>query len=233
MKKTKTTLLALLTITITLTSCALSKSKNKDMNNQNLTETKVLIKTTMGDITVKLFSGTPYHSKNFKKLVEEGYYNGTLFHRVIQDFMVQGGDPNSKNAPAEKQLGNGGPEYTIPAEITPEYFHKKGALSAARTGDQMNPTRRSSGSQFYIVTGKVYTNAELDKLEQQMFTKFSEKQRQAYTTTGGTPFLDGQYSVFGEVVEGIEIAEKISKVPKNQQDRPKTDIVINEMKIID
>lgn len=200
---------------------------------QKQTETKVLIKTTMGDMTIVLYSGTPYHSDNFKKLVEEGYFEGLLFHRVIQDFMIQGGDPNSKDAPAGQQLGNGGPGYTLPAEISPKYYHKKGVLSAARTGDQMNPTRRSSGSQFYIVTGKVYTDAELNTLEQRMFTKFTDEQREAYKTVGGTPFLDGQYTVFGEVIEGIDIAEKISKVKTDQYDRPAEDVKIISMKIVD
>lgn len=202
-------------------------------NSTNQTETMVLIKTTMGDMKIKLYNQTPYHRDNFIKLVNDGYYNGLLFHRVIEDFMVQAGDPDSKDAPANKQLGSGGPGYTLPAEINPDLFHKKGALSAARTGDQMNPTRRSSGSQFYVVTGKVYTDAELDMFEQRMATKFSDAQRQAYTTVGGTPFLDAQYTVFGEVVEGVEIAVNISKVAKNAQDRPNEDVKIISMEIID
>ncbi|MBN2892950.1 MAG: peptidylprolyl isomerase [Bacteroidales bacterium] len=203
----------------------------QDMNNQK--DTKVLIKTTMGDMTAILYAGTPYHTENFIKLVNEHYYDGLLFHRVINEFMIQGGDPNSKDAPAGKALGNGGPDYTIPAEITPKYFHKKGALSAARTGDQMNPTRRSSGSQFYVVTGKVYTNEELDMFEKKMFTKFTDEQREAYTTIGGTPFLDAQYTVFGEVIEGIEVAVEISKVAKDSNDRPKEDVKIISITIIE
>jgi peptidylprolyl isomerase/peptidyl-prolyl cis-trans isomerase B (cyclophilin B) len=146
--------------------------------------------------------------------------------------MIQGGDPDSKNAPAGKTLGNGGPGYTVPAEIMPKYFHKKGALCAARTGDQINPTRRSSGSQFYIVTGRVYTDSELNRIEQQMHTKFTPEQRKAYTTIGGTPFLDGQYSVFGEVIEGIDVAVKISKVNTGKNDRPVEDVKIISMEII-
>ncbi|MBN2663082.1 MAG: peptidylprolyl isomerase [Bacteroidales bacterium] len=193
----------------------------------------VLIKTTMGDMKIKLYNGTPYHRDNFIKLVNQGYYNGLLFHRVIEEFMIQGGDPDSKNASANAQLGSGGPGYTLPAEISPDYFHKKGALSAARTGDQGNPTRRSSGSQFYVVTGKVYTDAELDMIEQRMFTKFSDAQRQSYTTVGGTPFLDAQYTVFGEVIEGINVAVNISKVAKNAQDRPTQDVKIISMEVVE
>jgi len=202
------------------------------LTNTNAQMTKVLIKTTMGDMTAVLYDGTPYHRDNFIKLVTESYYNDLLFHRVINEFMIQGGDPNSKNAPQGKQLGNGGPDYTIPAEITPTYFHKKGALSAARTGDQMNPTRRSSGSQFYVVTGKVYTNQELDRLEQKMFSKFTPEQRTAYTTVGGTPLLDGQYTVFGEVTEGADVAVNISKVATAPGDRPKVDVKIISITII-
>jgi peptidyl-prolyl cis-trans isomerase B (cyclophilin B) len=129
-------------------------------------------------------------------------------------------------------LGNGGPGYTIPAEICPDYFHKRGALAAARTGDQMNPTRRSSGSQFYIVVGKVYSDAELNALEERMHTKFTEQQRKAYTTIGGTPFLDGQYTVFGEVVEGMDVVDKIASVPRDRNDRPKEDVRILSMQIV-
>ena len=206
-----------------------TKTKAQNMDNK---DTKILIKTSMGDMTAILYSGTPYHQENFIKLINEHYYDGLLFHRVIKDFMIQGGDPNSKDAPAGKALGNGGPGYTIPAEITPKYFHKKGALSAARTGDQTNPTRRSSGSQFYIVTGKVYTDAELNMIEQKMSTKFSKEQRKAYTTIGGTPFLDGQYTVFGEIIDGIDVAVKISQVATGGADRPKEDVKIISMKII-
>ncbi len=210
---------------VSLTSCAQTK-KDTEMN------TKVLIKTTMGDIVVKLYDTTETHRDNFIKLVKEHYYDGLLFHRVITDFMIQGGDPTSKNAPAGKMLGNGGPGYTLPAEILPKYYHKRGALAAARTGDQMNPTRRSSGSQFYIVTGRVYTDAELNKLEKSMNTKFTPEQRKAYTTVGGTPFLDGQYTVFGEVVKGMDVVDKISRVPRDKNDRPKQDVKIISMEIV-
>lgn len=217
----------LVLFSLLLTSQLNAQSKSKKHGKMNLTkDTKIVIKTSMGDMTAILYANTPYHSNNFLKLIGEHYYDGLLFHRVIKDFMVQAGDPDSKNAPANKQLGSGGPDYTIAAEITPAHYHKKGALSAARTGDQMNPTRRSSGSQFYIVTGKVYTDNELDKMEKQMFTKFTPEQRKAYTTIGGTPFLDGQYTVFGEVTDGVDVAEAISKVAKNSSDRPNQDVKI-------
>ncbi len=211
----------------------ITQTNNNSSNTNNQKETKVLIKTSMGDITVKLYNGTPHHRDNFIKLVNENFYNDLLFHRVIDQFMIQGGDPDSKNAPAGQQLGSGGPGYTVAAEISPDYFHKKGALCAARTGDQANPTRRSSGSQFYIVTGKVYTDAELDSFEQRMGTKFTDEQRTAYKTVGGTPFLDGQYTVFGEVIDGMDVLDKITAVAKDRNDRPTEDVKIISMEIID
>ncbi len=224
MKTIKFFLTALFLSTLFLTNYA------QDMNSEK--DTKILIKTSMGDMTAILYAGTPYHKENFISLINQNYYDGLLFHRVIKDFMIQGGDPLSKDAPAGKALGNGGPGYTIPAEITPKYFHKKGALSAARIGDQLNPTRRSSGSQFYIVTGKVYTDAELNTFESKMSTKFTDEQRKVYTTIGGTPFLDGQYTVFGEVIEGVEIAVEISKVMTNNE-RPTEDVKIITITIIE
>ncbi len=237
---------------------------------------KVLIKTTEGDIVVRLYDETPRHRDNFIKLAKEGYFDGTLFHRVIKDFMIQGGDPDSKGAPKGKMLGTGGPDYTIPAEfVYPKLFHKRGALSAARTGDEVNPERESSGSQFYIVWGKTYKNAELKQMEKQMAMqqeqtvfnalakehhdeimdlrrsrnrqglmelqdklvdetkakckemgtpKFTEEQMEAYTTVGGTPFLDNQYTVFGEVEEGLDVVERIQNCETMRGDRPKEDI---------
>lgn len=213
---------------IVFSSCATSQN----VNNTEM-ETKVLIKTSMGDVTIKLYNETEAHKENFIKLVNENYYDGLLFHRVINEFMIQGGDPNSKGAGANAQLGSGGPGYTIPAEICPKYYHKKGALSAARTGDQMNPTRRSSGSQFYLVTGKIMTEAELKQLASRMGTVFTEEQIETYTTVGGTPFLDGQYSVFGEVIEGMDVVDKIQTVETNQGDRPKEDVKIITMEIVE
>lgn len=195
-------------------------------------EIMIKIETSMGDIKIKLYNETPVHRDNFIKLVNDSFYNDILFHRVIKDFMIQAGDPESKNAEKGKQLGSGGPGYQLPAEILPQFFHKKGALSAARIGDQQNPQRRSSGSQFYIVQGKKYTDQELNMFEKRMYTKFSDNQRKTYTTIGGTPFLDAQYTVFGEVVEGIEIVDKIAAVKCVAQDRPEKDIKIIKMSIV-
>ncbi len=192
----------------------------------------VLIKTTMGDIKVKLYPRTIHHTQNFLKLVRQHYYDSLLFHRVIPGFVIQGGDPDSKHAKPGQVLGEGGPGYTIPAEICPEYFHKRGALAMAREGDRVNPTRRSSGSQFYIVVGKVYTNQQLDLLEQKLHTKFTPEQRKAYTTIGGTPFLDGQYTVFGQVIEGMDVVDSIANQPRDKFDRPEKDIRIITMKVL-
>jgi peptidyl-prolyl cis-trans isomerase B (cyclophilin B) len=184
----------------------------------------VIISTEFGDMKVKLYDETPLHQENFIKLAKDGFYNGTIFHRVIREFMVQGGDPESKNAQAGAPLGSGGPGYTIPAELKAEFFHKKGALAAARLGDQMNPGKASSGSQFYIVQGKTYTNEQLTMFEGRLGFKFSAEQRTAYTTVGGTPFLDRQYTVFGEIVEGLDVIDKIAGVPCDGRDRPNKDI---------
>lgn len=237
----------------------------------------VLIKTSLGDIRIKLYDETPQHRDNFIKLAEQGYYDDLLFHRVIKDFMIQGGDPDSKDAPAGKMLGEGGPGYQIPAEfVYPKLFHKRGALSAARTSDQINPEKESSGSQFYIVWGSVYDENEMRKIEfqkkqqamqsyfdslanqkidhikamyksgdkagldsiqkelvamtEEEFKKnpdrgsFTKEQRKTYMTVGGTPFLDGEYTVFGEVVEGLDIIEEIQDSATDSNDRPKSDI---------
>lgn len=186
----------------------------------------VRITTDFGDIVLKLYNETPAHRDNFLKLAGEGYYDGVLFHRVIRSFMIQGGDPNSKDAEPGQPLGNGGPGYTVPAEIVPGLFHKKGALAAARLGDQMNPERASSGSQFYIVQGKVWTPEELDMMEQQRGQAFTAEQRQAYTTIGGTPHLDAGYTVFGEVVEGLDVVDKIAAVQTAPGDRPVQDVAM-------
>ncbi|MDE7426554.1 MAG: peptidylprolyl isomerase [Muribaculaceae bacterium] len=231
------------------------------------------IETTAGPITVRLYGDTPAHQDNFLKLVNENFYNGTLFHRVIKDFMIQAGDPESKTAKKGQQLGSGDPGYTLPAELKyPAHFHKRGALAAARTGDQINPQRRSSGSQFYIVTGKKYSEAELDQmLLQPEMQKLIEANRariqelysagdtqgldaledtlveqarkalaanpqlstikETYTTVGGAPFLDGQYTVFGEVVSGMETVDAIEKVETDGADRPQEDIKIISVKV--
>ena len=237
---------------------------------------RIKIKTTEGDIIVRLYDETPLHRDNFIKLASEGYFDGTLFHRIIKDFMIQGGDPDSKNAPAGKNLGAGGPDYTIPAEfVYPQLFHKRGALSAARLGDEVNPNRESSGSQFYIVWGKTFKSQELKQLERQMamqqeqtvfnqiaqeykaeimnlrrnkdraglqtlqeklvvdskekckemgIPEFTANQVETYTKIGGTPYLDNQYTVFGEVESGLDVVEKIQNCETARNDRPKTDI---------
>lgn len=240
---------------------------------------KVRIQTTLGDITVRLYDETPLHRDNFVKLAKEGYYDGTLFHRVIKDFMIQGGDPDSKGAPAGKMLGVGGPDYTIEAEIKSGLYHKRGALAAARQGDEVNPERRSSGSQFYIVWGQVYNEGQLRQFSKQMEMQqmqavfnalakehhdeimqmrrernraglqelqeklaaeaeaqvkaqgagMTDEQRAIYSTVGGTPHLDGQYTVFGEVEEGMDVVEMIQQAATARGDRPVDDI---EMRVV-
>lgn len=256
-----------------------------NMIHSQVKETYVLMETSMGKVKIKLYNETPKHRDNFIKLVNEGYFNNLLFHRVIKDFMIQGGDPESRNAPAGKQLGSGGPGYTIPAEfVYPKLFHKRGALSAARTGDQMNPQKASSGSQFYIVWGQVYKTADISQLEEQKINQLknayfqqlagkqqtkiqqlyqandqaglqklqnelialmeahfqanppqglSPEQIKAYTSLGGTPHLDNEYTVFGEVVEGLDVVGKIQSVETGTSDRPKTDVVILNMLVIE
>lgn len=178
-------------------------------------QTKVLIHTDYGDITVALYNDTPLHRDNFIKLAKEGFYNGSIFHRVINAFMIQGG-----GAPA----GKAEVAYRIPAEILPNHIHKYGALAAARMGDQVNPKKESSGSQFYIVQGQKYTDAQLQQFEQRMGKKFTDEQRKAYTTVGGTPHLDGGYTVFGEVVSGFDVINKIAAVKTGPMDKPLQDV---------
>lgn len=254
------------------------------MENQ-MNETQVLMHTSMGDIQLKLYNETPKHRDNFIQLVKDDTYNGLLFHRVIKDFMIQGGDVTSKDAPMNKSLGAGDLGYTVPAEFNyPKYFHKKGALCAARTGDEVNPERASSASQFYIVTGKKYSEAELNQMEKQLEnrlkqsifarlqtenkpkimeyyrsgnkeelailrdtligkteleaekrkdeTKLPKELREIYKTEGGVPFLDNQYTVYGEVVKGIEVVEAIQNVKTNKQDRPTENVVITSVELI-
>lgn len=237
---------------------------------------KVKIQTTLGDIIVRLYDETPLHRDNFVKLAKEGFYDGTLFHRVIRDFMIQGGDPDSKGAPAGKQLGTGGPGYTIDAEIKEGIYHKRGALAAARQGDEVNPERKSSGSQFYIVWGDIYKEGQMRQIAKQMEMQqmqqafnalalqhreeimqmrrdrnraglqdlqdrlaaeaeaqvrengagLTKKQKEIYTTIGGTPHLDGQYTVFGEVESGLETVDMIQQSATSRGDRPVDDITI-------
>jgi len=197
----------------------------------------VLMQTTMGDIVIRLSDSTPLHRDNFLKHVKVGYYDSVLFHRVIKDFMIQGGDPNSKRAATGQPLGNGGPGYTVPAEFRKTLFHKKGAIAAARMGDDVNPTKASSGSQFYIVQGKVFTDRGLDSVETFRLNgrKIPAEQREIYKTVGGTPHLDQGYTVYGEVVKGLEVIDKISAVQTSRaqdRDRPLQDVRIIKMKLI-
>lgn len=179
----------------------------------------VLINTDKGECLLRLYNETPKHRDNFVRLVKEGYYDSLMFHRVIYNFMVQGGDPDSRYAAEKQALGNGGPDYTIPAEIQEGLFHKKGVIGAARDN---NPAKQSSGSQFYLVQGRVFTEAGLDSLEQFRLQgkKLSPAQRKAYTTIGGTPHLDGNYTVFGELLRGVEVIDKIAEVKTDDRDRP-------------
>jgi peptidyl-prolyl cis-trans isomerase B (cyclophilin B) len=188
--------------------------------------TYVIIETEYGNMKAMLYDQTPQHKANFIKLVKEGYYDSLMFHRVIPNFMIQGGDPDSKNARQDMALGMGGPGYTIPAEIVDTLLHKKGALSAARLGDQVNPNKESSGSQFYIVQGSATPQATLDAMSRQTGKQYTAEQAKIYQTVGGTPFLDGQYTVFGQVVEGLEVIDKIAAQPTSQysKDRPNQDI---------
>ncbi|HXI00138.1 MAG TPA: peptidylprolyl isomerase [Sphingobacteriaceae bacterium] len=184
----------------------------------------VRIKTNKGESVIMLYNQTPKHRDNFIKLTNAGYFNGTLFHRVIKDFMIQGGDPDSKNAPMEKALGDGGPAYLIDAEFRPDLFHKKGVLAAAR---DENPGKSSSGSQFYIVQGKVFTDAQLDQLEKnRLGRKLPVAHREVYKTVGGTPHLDQNYTVYGEVVNGLEMVDKITSTKTNASDRPLENIAM-------
>jgi cyclophilin family peptidyl-prolyl cis-trans isomerase len=207
-----------------------AKETEKKMN------TKVKVTTSQGEMIIELYNETPQHRDNFIKLVNEGFYNDLLFHRCIRNFMAQGGDPESRGASATKMLGMGGPGYTIPAEFNAQLIHKKGALAAARQGDQVNPQKKSSGSQFYIVQGSKLDDNQLNQFEAMAARKmpgfkYTEDQRNIYKTIGGTAMLDMDYTVFGEVVEGIDVLDKILAQPTKQGDRPVTDITM-KMEII-
>ena len=275
-------------VVLTLISCSANNTESASESaaqpqTTNSKMTKVKLETTMGDIVVELYDETPQHRDNFVKLVQEGYYDGVLFHRVIKDFMIQTGVGNSKTAGPDASLGDGDPGYTIPAEfVYPKYFHKRGALAAARTGDQVNPERRSSGSQFYIVTGKIYSSDELKMMTQRLATvkkqdifrrlvnenhaqietlqrnqdneglnelqnrliqqteaeaaqspfSLTDEQIDAYTSVGGTPHLDGQYTVFGQVIEGMDVVDKIQNAQTGRMDRPVSDIKIVKATIL-
>jgi peptidyl-prolyl cis-trans isomerase B (cyclophilin B) len=211
--------LIVLTMLITPDRVAQSQDLVSDSNQ------RIKISTSMGDMVFKLYNETPAHRDNMIKLINEGFFNDQLFHRVIKDFMIQGGDPQSAGAEPGVRLGNGGPGYTVPAEFNENLFHKKGALAAARQGDQVNPEKASSGSQFYLVQGRVFTEEELQLLRERGMDKISEEAAEVYRTTGGTPHLDGAYTVFGEIVEGMDVLDRISEVPTDRFDRPVEDVV--------
>lgn len=195
-------------------------------------EIMVEITTSKGVFVVKLYNETPLHRDNFLKLVNDKYYDSLLFHRVIQGFMVQGGDPDSKHALSGQMLGNGGPDYTIPAEFNSLLIHKKGALAAARTADNVNPKKESSGSQFYIVQGKKFDSTQLNNISLRNNINYTDQQKEIYQTIGGTPHLDGAYTVFGEVIQGLDVIDTIAAVATNQANRPLEDIRIISMKIV-
>lgn len=185
-------------------------------------ERLVEIQTDYGVMKVRLFNSTPIHRDNFIKLAEEGFYDGTLFHRVIHGFMIQGGDPDSRNAAPGQILGNGGPGYDLAPEIGA--IHTKGALAAARLPDNVNPERRSSGSQFYIVHGILQSDPQLDAIERQKGIKYTPEQRELYRTIGGAPNLDMEYTVFGEVIEGLDVIDLIALEPSGRMNRPGKDV---------
>ena len=193
----------------------------------------LLIETTKGKMKCILYEQTPMHADNFIQLVNDGIYNGVLFHRVIKDFMIQTGDPDSKNAAKGTLVGSGGPGYRVPAEFHPDLYHKKGALAAARQGDQTNPNRESNGSQFYIVQGEVFSDEQLDQMESSgAHIKFTAEQRMYYKSQGGTPHLDYGYTVFGEVIEGIEVIDAIAAEPTDERDRPLEDVKIIKITVL-
>ena len=197
-------------------------------------EEVVVMETTEGTIVLKLYDQTPLHRDNFRSLVAEGAFDSLLFHRVIQDFMIQGGDPDSKYAEPGVLLGEGDRDYTVPAEFRLEdgIFHRRGVLAGAREGDDVNPEQRSSAMQFYIVWGKIFDDAGLDKVQERLDNrtggrvKLTPEMREVYKTVGGTPHLDGQYTVFGEVVSGLDVVDAIQHVPTDDNDRPLTDVRI-------
>lgn len=240
MKKILTLMLLLLVCQLTMAQKGKKKDKNADKTEisansdtkQNTKNTMILLETTKGNIKIELYNDTPVHSNNFVKLTKEGYYDGMLFHRVIEGFMIQGGDPDSKTAAPGERLGSGGPGYTLPAEIIPNHFHKRGAIAAARTGDQGNPMRRSSGSQFYIVHGQKTPASQLKAYSRYGF-EFSDEQLKTYEEIGGAPTLDAQYTVFGEVVDGMEVVDMIATAQKDGADRPKEDIKIIKATVIE
>lgn len=221
----------LLPLLIICSSTVLAQ-KDSTLRKKDL-KSDVLLETTLGDIVIRLSDSTPLHRDNFLKLVKVGYYDSVLFHRVIQDFMIQGGDPQSKNAATGIALGNGGPGYRVPAEFRTTLFHKKGVIAAARDN---NPEKASSGSQFYITKGRIFTDAGLDSVETtRIFRKIPTYQREVYKTIGGVPHLDQTYTVFGEVVRGLDVVDRIAAVETSKgvdRDRPLVNVVIVKAKLV-
>jgi len=211
---------------VTLLTTAAGKSSSKKMDIQILPpeECLVLLETDMGDMIIKLYDDTPAHRDNFLKLAEEGFYDGLLFHRIIPNFMIQGGDPRSKGASSGEALGRGGPGYTVPAEMRSQYVHTKGALAAARTSNATNPEKASSGSQFYIVHGKDVDAKSLELLQDNRGVSYTDEQIERYLELGGTPHLDSEYTVYGQVIEGLDVIDKIARVQTNRRDRPEEDV---------
>lgn len=217
--------------------CSLSLGAKAQSNDTIRHE--VLLETSMGNIRLVLYNETPLHRDNFLRLVKDGYYDGNLFHRVISNFMIQSGDSTSRHAKPGSSVGEYSPDYTIPAEIVyPKYFHKRGALAAAREGDEENPQRASSSSQFYIVYGTNHSDADLDRFQElldeatQGKTKMTKEIRTHYRKYGGTPHLDGQYTVFGEVIEGMDVVKKINRVFTDDYDRPVDDVRIVKATVV-
>ncbi|ANH83841.1 peptidylprolyl isomerase [Niabella ginsenosidivorans] len=224
-------LFILVAVVLLLAGCATGKITEADYKKD------VLLQTNYGNMVLRLSDLTPQHRDNFIRLVRSKYYNGILFHRVIKNFMIQSGDPDSRHAHGGQPLGEGGPKYTIPAELNARLFHQKGALGAAREGDDVNPQKASSGSQFYIVQGRVWTSGGLDTLEEKRLkgAKLPEDHRKVYITRGGTPHLDGNYTVFGQLISGYEVLDKIASAPTSKgkdKDRPVYDIRIIKAKMI-
>ena len=212
-------ILAYIAVLFLFVSCVSSRNTSTSKK-----PARIKIETDSGTMVLKLYNQTPLHTNNFIKLVKKQYFDGILFHRVIKNFMIQGGDPDSKGAEKGARLGEGGLKYTIPAEFDTSLFHQKGALAMAREGDDSNPSKASSSTQFYIVQGKKYTDQEMDKVEEKMKINIPENHRIVYRTIGGTPFLDMNYTVFGQLESGFDVVEKIANAPRDKNDRPLNDI---------
>ena len=221
-------------LSIFLFAALSAESQGADLHKENaLTGTYVEMQTSYGKIVLLLYDDTPLHRDNFIKLVNEGLYDGVLFHRVIEGFMIQGGDPDSKDAKPGKMHGEGDLGYTIPAEFRDNHINKRGALCAARQGDDVNPKKESSASQFYIVQGNIWDDNGLQMIEQHYGKTFSPQQRESYKTVGGTPHLDNDYTVFGEVVEGMKVVESIQKIKTNAQEVPLKEVRILKAYVVE